>query len=72
MKVYVAKSDFNKISHVADIELCSIEDHDIELINKVAERLKHYRPQIVDDIGLCVSATLIDFFEHITKELKGE
>ena len=57
-------------------EVESIEEHDKalkqQLLEEVNERLMHYKPQIVDDIGLCVSATILDFFGHIPEELEDK
>lgn len=75
MKVYAPNKDLaflqsNLTLGDSVVELLSIEEHDKQLLAAVKERLMHYKPQIVEDIGICVSATLLDFFEHIPDELQ--
>lgn len=77
MRLFVSNKDLEELKNLVaatpNIEFHSIEEHDNELktalLKEVRARLLHYKPQIVDDIGLCVSATILDFFEHIPEEL---
>lgn len=78
MRAFISSRDIEQLNEYdfkpQGLELSSLEAHDqevrLQVLAEVKERLMHYKPQIVDDIGLCVSATILDFFEHIPEELE--
>ena len=70
IKIYVHDADYEEARKVfpdADIE--TIEAHDMSLVSSLRESTKNFllnqKNDIVEDMSICLSATLLDYFERI-------
>ena len=70
IKIYVHDADYEEARKAfPDAYIETIEAHDMGLVSSVRESIKDFllnqKNDIVEDMGICLSATLLDYFERV-------